>query len=81
MKDGRYTGITTLTRLKDVSKSAWTGTGSVLFGGRSYAVAKDVLCYNKDSKDWITLEQALAYTDTMDLYVHGGDVRVIEVAH
>ena len=40
-----------------------------------------VLCYNADSRDWVTLEQAKAYSNTMDLYVHNGIVRVIEVRH
>ena len=40
---------------------------------------KNILCYNKDSAEWVTLEQALAYSDTVDLYVEDGIVRVVEV--
>ena len=81
IKEGRFTGLSELTALKKVSSQAWIGTGSVLHGGRTYTVPKDVLCYNLDSKDWVTLEQALAYSDTADLYVKDGVVRIIDVAH
>ena len=81
VKDGRFTRLSTLTKLKDVSNDSWIGTGSVLFGGRSYTVARTVLCYNLDSKDWVTLDQALAYANTANLYVKDGIVRVVEVAH
>lgn len=81
VKDGRFTRLSELTCLKNVSDQAWVGTGTVLFGGRSYSVAEDVLCYNKDSKEWVTLEQALAYASVADLYVRDATVRVIEVVH
>ena len=81
VKDGRFTHMTELTCLKNVSDQAWIGTTTVLFGGRSYSVAEDVLCYNKDSKDWVTLEQALAYATTVDLYVRESAVKVIEVSY
>jgi len=29
----------------------------------------------------VTLEQAKAYSNTMDLYVHNGVVRIVEVRH
>jgi len=81
IKDNRFTSISTLTKLKDVSKRSWTGTSAVLFGGTSYTVAKDVLCYNLDSKEWVTLEQALAYTNTANLYAKDGIIHIVEVSH
>lgn len=68
-----------LTELKDVPSTSWGGSGSVTVGGRTYAVAPDVVCYNTATKDWITLEQAHAYSGTANLYVHNGAVRVIKV--
>lgn len=81
VSNGKYTNITPLSRLKNVSEQSWVGETMVLYGGVSYSVAKDVLCYNADSDDWITLKQALDYTDSFDLYVKDGIVRVIEVTH
>ena len=68
-----------LTRLKDVGEKAWMGRTAVNFGGRTYAVAEDALCYNKDGGRWITLDAALAYADEMDLYAENGVIRVVEV--
>lgn len=68
-----------LTRLKNVSESAWVGKGAVNFGGKTYTVPETVLCYNADAKTWITLDAALAYADTMDLHVDDGVVRIISV--
>ena len=81
VKDGRFTSLTTLGCLKSVSDTAWLGTGTVLHGGRSYSVSPDVLCYNKDSQEWITLDAARAYSKTADLYVKDGTVHIIEVAY
>ena len=81
MKDGKFTSFYELQKLKNVSRNSWTGTVSVLFGGKSYAVAEDVLCYNRDSREWTTLEKALAYADTATLYVKDGVVHVVEVEH
>jgi hypothetical protein len=81
VKDGRFTSLTTLGCLKTVSDSAWVGNSSVLHGGRSYSVSPDVLCYNKDSREWITLDAARAYSKTADLYVKDGIIRIIEVTY
>lgn len=81
IKDGRYTSLSTLTRLNGVSSSSWVGKGSVLFAGRSYSVPVNVLCYNLDSKDWVTLEQALAYSNTANLYTKDGVVHIVEVTY
>jgi len=81
VRNERFVNFAKLTELSNVSAQSWTGTTSVLYGGRSYPVAADVLCYNADSGDWVTLEQAKAYSNTMDLYVHNGVVRIVEVRH
>jgi hypothetical protein len=81
VKNDRFVNFVQLAELRNVPKQSWTGNTSVLYGGRSYPVAADVLCYNADSQDWVTLEQAKAYSNTMNLYVHGGVVRIVEVRH
>jgi hypothetical protein len=81
VRNDLFVNFAKLTELKNVSVQSWTGNTSVLYGGRSYPVAADVLCYNADSQDWVTLEQAKAYSNTMNLYVHGGVVRIVEVRH
>ena len=59
-----FSSVVKLTKLEKVSRNAWTGKSAVTFGGRTYEVSEDVLCYNLDSKEWTTLEKALAYADT-----------------
>ncbi len=77
----RFTSISELTVLKNVSPNAWIGKTAVTFGGRTYTVPTDVLCYNADSKEWTTLDKGLAYASTMDLYVKDGVIRVVEVKY
>lgn len=81
MREGKFTNITTLSRLKNISGQAWIGESTVNYGGVSYSVAKDVVCYNKDSGDWVTLQQALNYANSADLYVKDGIVRIVEVTY
>ena len=80
-KDGKFTPITVLTKLEKVARSSWIGTGAVNFGGMTYTVPADALCWNADVNDWFdgSVEAALAYGGTMNLYVKDGIVRVIEV--
>ena len=80
-KDGKFTPITVLTKLEKVAGSSWIGTGAVNYGGRTYTVPSDVLCWNRDGGSWLDggAEAALAYGGTMNLYVKDGIVRVIEV--
>ena len=47
--------------------------------GRSYRVPADVPCYNRTTKNWMTLSEAHAYSGQSDLYVYNGVVRAIEV--
>lgn len=81
MKDGKFMKIQSLSCLKNVSNDVWVGSNLVVHAGRSYTLAKDLLCFNADSGEWITLEQAQAYSDSADLYVKDGVVRIIEVSH
>ena len=76
-----YTNVTVLDKLGEVSASAWIGTTAVNYGGRTYTVPSDVLCWNRDGGSWLDggAEAALAYGGTMNLYVRDGVVRVIEV--
>ena len=76
-----FSMLVKLTKLKDVSNSAWLGRSAVTFGGKTYDIPADVLCYNLDTQDWVTLDQALAYSDSANLYVKDGVVRVVEVYH
>ena len=81
VKAGQLISLTPLGCLKTVSDTAWIGNEAVLHGGRSYSVSPDVLCYNKDSQEWVTLDAARAYSQTADLYVKDGVVHIIEVAY
>ena len=78
-----FSSMVKLTELSNVPRSAWIGETTVLVGGRSYTVAPSVLCYNRDSQTWVTLEQALKYADTANLYTYRDDgiIRIIEVQH
>ena len=79
--DGRLQTLSVLDKLGEVSASAWIGTTAVNYGGRTYTVPSDVLCWNRDGGSWLDggAEAALAYGGTMNLYVKDGVVRVIEV--
>ncbi len=77
----RFDDLNKLTRMQNVSNSAWNGQGLVTIGGRGYTVSDDVPCYNADSGTWLSLSEAHAYADTADVYVSDGVVRVIEVKH
>lgn len=77
------TGFSLLEKLaafENVSSSAWIGKTAVTVGSRTYTVPTNVLCYNADSAEWVTLDQAFAYSGTMDLYARDGVIRVIEVS-
>ena len=76
-----FSQMLTLDKLGEVSASAWIGTTAVNYGGRTYTVPSNVLCWNRDGGSWLDggAEAALAYGGTMNLYVRDGVVRVIEV--
>lgn len=65
--------------LRDVPNSAWSGKGAVTVNGRTYTVPASLPCYNRETKEWVTLTEARAYADSATLYVHQGVVRFLEV--
>lgn len=77
----RYTSVTTLSKLAAVPASAWIGDTVVNYGGQTYTVSADAVCYNRDAGAWFDggLAAAKAYGGTMDLYVKDGVVRAVEV--
>ena len=76
-----FSQMLTLDKLSEVASTAWIGKTAVNYGGRTYTVPSDVLCWNRDGGSWLDggVEAALAYGGTMNLYVRDGVVRVIEV--
>ena len=79
LRNGRFASVTVLTALKNVPNSAWSGPSGVTVGGTFYTVPEDVLCYNRDSAQWLSLSAAHAYAQTCNLYVRDGVVRVVEI--
>lgn len=78
--DTVYISVSVLDKLGSVPASAWIGTTAVNYGGRTYTVPDEVLCRNRDSGEWFdSIEAALAYGGTMNLYVKDGVVRALEV--
>lgn len=72
--------ILILNKCGNVSNSAWSSASSVTIGGRSYTVPADVLCYNKSSGKWVTLDEARAFASSSTVYTDlSGYVRVVEV--
>ena len=65
--------------LRNVPNAAWSGKGAVTVNGRTYTVPASLPCYNRETKEWVTLTEAWAYADSATLYVHQGVVRFLEV--
>ena len=74
-----FTRFDTMSKLSGVPSSAWVGETAVNFGNRTYEIPSDVQCYNADTGNWMKLENARAYGGTMNLDIHGGMVRIVEV--
>ena len=69
-----------LNKCENVANSAWSSAASVTIGGQSYTVPSDVLCYNKSSGKWVTLDEARAFASISTVYTdQSGYVRVVEV--
>ena len=93
VRNGDIVGITILTagntqrigsliypdELRNVPNTAWSGKGAVTVNGRTYTVPASLPCYNRETKEWVTLTEARAYADSATLYVHQGVVRFLEV--
>ena len=65
--------------LRNVPNAAWSGKGAVTVNGRTYTVPASLPCYNRETREWVTLTEARAYADSATLYVHQGVVRFLEV--
>ena len=79
-RDGTgYSSVRVLRKVADAAFSAWVGKGAVTAGGTTYTVPSGVLCRNVDTGNWMTLEEAMDYSQRADLYVLDGVVRVLEV--
>lgn len=77
-----FSSMVKLTELAAVPASAWMGKTSVVVGGRNYTVPANVQCYNRDSKTWVSLDEALSYAPTANLYASDdGVIRIVEVRH
>ena len=74
-----FTSFAAMSKLSNVSSSAWIGKTAVNFGSRTYEVPSNVQCYNDGTGKWMTLDDAKAYGGTMNLYVYDGVVRIVEV--
>ena len=74
-----FTRFDTMSKLSNVSSSAWIGKTAVNFGSRTYEVPSNVQCYNDDTGKWMTLDDAKAYGGSMNLYVYDGVVRIVEI--
>ena len=53
-----FTRFDTMSKLSNVSSSAWIGKTAVTFGSRTYEVPSNVQCYNADTGKWMTLDDA-----------------------
>lgn len=77
-----FSSMVKLEELKAVPESAWIDKSTVLVGGRSYTVPANVQCYNRDSRTWVSLDEALKYAETANLYASSdGIIRIVEVRH
>jgi len=78
--NGEINTVLSLNKFENVSNNAWSSTSSVTIGGRSYTVPSDVLCYNKTSEKWASLNEARAFATSSTLYTdQEGYVRAMEV--
>ncbi len=77
----RIAALVKLMEVKDVPNTAWSGETAVVVGGRSYTIPSEIMCYNRDTRNWVSLGEAHAYAEKCNLYIHNGVVRAIEVGH
>ena len=77
----RLGSIAKTEQLAKVPNSAWNGSSSVTFGGKTYPVSDEVVCYNETTEKIVSLTEARAFADTADLYVDsiGQKVRIVVV--
>ncbi len=80
LRGDRFVRVSVLDKLSNVPNSAWSSPTAVTVKGKLYAVAEDVMCYNRATKRWMTLDQGHAYAEKCDLYVQDGIVRAVEIS-
>ncbi|MBQ5928983.1 MAG: hypothetical protein IIW96_07435, partial [Oscillibacter sp.] len=80
LRGDRFVRVSVLEKLSNVPNSAWSSPTAVTVKGKLYAVAEDVMCYNRATKRWMTLDQGHAYAEKCDLYVQDGIVRAVEIS-
>lgn len=74
-------GYVVLDKVASVPTSAWRSENLVQYGGKTYTVSDNVMCYNATADRWFkTLAEALIYADKVDIYVDSNNViRGVEV--
>ena len=70
-----------LDKVANVPTSAWHSDSLVQYGGKTYTVSENVVCYNATAGRWFkSLGEALVFADHADLYVDANNVvRGVEV--
>ncbi|MPM12603.1 hypothetical protein SDC9_58957 [bioreactor metagenome] len=80
--DGELAGVITLSRALGISHSDFDGSDSVTVSGHTVPIAADVQVYNDVTDSWVTLSEAMAFSDSFIVYYDhtlttGAQVRVI----
>lgn len=77
----RASAYVVLDKVSGVPTSAWRSDKLVQYGGKTYTVSDNVVCYNAAADRWFkSLGEALVFADTADLYVDANNViRGVEV--
>lgn len=68
---GKLAGFQSLTKVTDVSRSAFDGEDYVVLDGVRVPISGDVQVYNDDNDTWIDLAAAKGYSDTLTVYYSG----------
>ncbi len=79
---GELAGVITLSRAAGIKHSDFDGSDSVTVSGYTLPIATDVQVYNDVTDTWVTLSQALAFSDSFLVYYDrtlttGAQIRVI----
>ena len=80
---GKIAGVETLTKVDNVSRSAFDEEDYVVLEGIRVPISDSVQVYNDDNDTWIDLAAAKGYSDTLTVYysgVLGGDAKVRVIA-
>ena len=69
--EDKAVSVVALSQSRDVARSAFDGSETVVIDGVKVPISSQVEVYNTDTGKWITLDQAKAYTDTFTVYYSG----------